>query len=84
MIQIIATPPSQFLMILVFDSPIQKSDWDNILRGAGSSNYESLPFYPGKKEHFSKYKICFAVNFLKTKMSYSSLYSQDLVIVDEQ
>lgn len=55
-----------------------------ILRGAGSSNYESLPFYHDKKEHFSTYKVCFAVNFLQTKMSYLSLYSQDLVIVDAQ
>lgn len=51
-----------------------------ILRGAGSSNYESLPFYHGKKEYFSKYKVCFAVNFLQTNMSYLSLYFQDLVV----
>lgn len=70
-------------MIQVLDSPFQKCEI-MILRGAGSSNYESLPFDHGKKEHFSKYTVCFAVNFLQTKVSYLSLYSQDLVTVDAQ
>lgn len=84
MIYTVALPPPKFLMILVFDSHIWKSDQYTDSERYWIHQLRIFKFHHGKNRHFSKDKICFPVNSLQTEMSYSSLYSQGLVIVNAQ